>query len=53
MWKPVEIFLYDWWPELGQRRLFERVAHMTIETQGAAAVARTCDSISQSRLVSA
>jgi len=36
MWKPVEIFLYDWWPELGQRRLFERIAHITIETKGVA-----------------
>jgi hypothetical protein len=32
MWKPVEIFLYDWWPELNRRKLFERVAHMVMET---------------------
>jgi hypothetical protein len=36
MWKPVEIFLYDWWPELGQRKLFERIAHIVIETKVAA-----------------
>jgi hypothetical protein len=33
MWKPVEIFLYDWWPDLDKRRLFERIAHLQIETQ--------------------
>jgi len=32
MWKPVEIFLYDWWPDLDRRRLFERIAHIQIET---------------------
>ncbi|HKQ14338.1 MAG TPA: hypothetical protein VJT80_12965 [Steroidobacteraceae bacterium] len=32
MWKPVEIFLYDWWPDLDRRRLVERIAHMQIET---------------------
>lgn len=33
MWRPVEIFLYDWWPELGKRRLFDRIMHMQIETR--------------------
>jgi hypothetical protein len=33
MWRPVEVFLYDWWPELGRRRLFDRIAHMQIETR--------------------
>ncbi|HKQ12707.1 MAG TPA: hypothetical protein VJT80_04695 [Steroidobacteraceae bacterium] len=33
MWRPVEVFLYDWWPELGRRRLFDRIAHMQIETE--------------------
>jgi hypothetical protein len=32
MWRPVEIFLYEWWPEVGRRRLFDRLAHMEIET---------------------
>lgn len=31
MWRPVEIFLYDWWPELDKRLLFERISHMSIE----------------------
>jgi hypothetical protein len=26
MWRPMEIFLYDWWPIRNQRRVFERLA---------------------------
>ena len=33
MWRPVEVFLYDWWPELGRRKLFDRIARMQIETE--------------------
>jgi hypothetical protein len=33
MWRPVEIFLYDWWPEFARRRLFTRIARMPIETR--------------------
>jgi hypothetical protein len=25
MWRPLEIFLYDWWPILAERRLFDRL----------------------------
>jgi hypothetical protein len=53
MWKPVEIFLYDWWPELAQRRLFERVAHMIMETRGVTSPVLAGDSLPDSRLVSA
>jgi hypothetical protein len=53
MWKPVEIFLYDWWPELAQRRLFDRLAHMIMETRGAASPALTGNSLPDSRLASA
>jgi len=53
MWKPVEIFLYDWWPELGQRRLFERIAHVIIETQGVVPAAAIGNSLPASRLASA
>jgi hypothetical protein len=52
MWKPVEIFLYDWWPELRQRRLFARIAHMIIETHGTTPAALT-DAMCESGLVSA
>jgi hypothetical protein len=33
MWRPVEIFLYDWWPELGKRRVFARIGGMSIEAR--------------------
>jgi hypothetical protein len=28
MWKPLEIFLYDWWPIRAEARLLERLARM-------------------------
>lgn len=33
MWRPLEVLLYDWWPLVRQRRLFERVvdAEITVE----------------------
>ena len=31
MWRPIEIFLYDWWPILGERKLFERLSHMPVQ----------------------
>jgi hypothetical protein len=30
MWTPMEIFLYDWWPILRERRLYERLAQMPV-----------------------
>ena len=30
MWRPLEIFLYDWWPINSDRRLLERLARMTV-----------------------
>jgi hypothetical protein len=33
MWRPVEIFLYDWWPEFGKRAVFLRIAGMRIEVR--------------------
>ncbi len=31
MWRPIQIFLYDWWPVLGERRRFERLARMPVQ----------------------
>ena len=28
MWKPLEIFLYDWWPIVGERRLYDRLSRI-------------------------
>jgi len=30
MWRPLEIFLYDWWPIRTEGRLFERLAAMPV-----------------------
>lgn len=30
MWRPLELFLYDWWPVLGERRLYDRLGSMTV-----------------------
>jgi hypothetical protein len=30
-WRPIEIFLYDWWPILQRRRLFLRLAEAPVE----------------------
>jgi hypothetical protein len=33
MWKPLEIFLYDWWPVRDEARLFDRLSAMTVRVQ--------------------
>jgi len=33
LWRPLEIFLYDWWPILAEARLFDRLAAMPIRIQ--------------------
>jgi hypothetical protein len=30
MWRPLEIFLYDWWPIVVQRRLYERLSGLDV-----------------------
>src|SRR6185295_17900313 len=30
MWRPLEIFLYSWWPILRERRLLERLSQMPV-----------------------
>jgi hypothetical protein len=30
MWRPLEIFLYDWWPIRAERRLFDRLSVATV-----------------------
>jgi hypothetical protein len=37
MWRPLEIFLYDWWPIRSDRRLLERLARMRVRLIVAAA----------------
>lgn len=33
LWRPLEIFLYDWWPVRKRIRLFERLAAATVEVR--------------------
>jgi len=34
MWKPLEIYLYRWWPLLSLRSLYQRLARMPVEIRG-------------------
>ncbi len=36
MWRPLEIFLYDWWPILADARLHDRLGAMPVRVQLAA-----------------
>ena len=35
LWRPLEIFLYDWWPIRADARLFDRLATMPVGVHGA------------------
>lgn len=35
LWRPLEIFLYDWWPLLSEARLYDRLGRMRVELAGA------------------
>jgi hypothetical protein len=39
MWRPLEIFLYDWWPIRSEARLFDRLAAMPVRIIYAATAA--------------
>lgn len=36
LWRPLEIFLYDWWPIRAEARLHDRLAAMDVRVTGAA-----------------
>jgi hypothetical protein len=38
MWRPLEVFLYDWWPILGEIRLFDRLSGMPVRIEYSEAV---------------
>lgn len=38
MWRPLEIFLYDWWPIRAEARLFDRLAAMQVRIEHATGV---------------
>jgi hypothetical protein len=33
MWRPMEIFLYEWWPLLRRGRLYEKLSRMRVEVR--------------------
>ncbi|MFL5328721.1 MAG: hypothetical protein ACJ8C4_07380 [Gemmataceae bacterium] len=35
MWRPMEIFLYSWWPLAGDRRLYDRLSRMPVRIESA------------------
>lgn len=39
LWRPMEIFLYDWWPIRADARLYDRLAAMPVTLRGADAAA--------------
>lgn len=37
MWRPLEIFLYDWWPLRQRRRVYEKLSRAGVRVSGATA----------------
>lgn len=35
LWRPMEIFLYDWWPIRARARLYDRLGQMQVSLRGA------------------
>jgi hypothetical protein len=35
MWRPIEVFLYDWWPIRAEARLYDRLAAMPVQITSA------------------
>ena len=35
LWRPMEIFLYDWWPVRAEARLYERLGRLGVRLIGA------------------
>jgi hypothetical protein len=33
VWRPLEVFLYDWWPVRARARLYDRLATMPVRVQ--------------------
>jgi hypothetical protein len=41
LWRPLEIFLYDWWPIRAEARLLDRLSEMSVRVVGTPAAERT------------
>jgi len=47
LWRPLEIFLYDWWPISAEAKLFDRLSQMDVRIRNATAA--ECDSVEGTR----
>jgi hypothetical protein len=47
LWRPLEIFLYDWWPIRAEARLFDRLSQMDVRT--VRATPAECDRVEGAR----
>jgi len=41
LWRPLEIFLYDWWPIRAEARLLDRLSEMSVRVVGTPVAERT------------
>ena len=41
LWRPLEIFLYDWWPIRAEARLLDRLSEMSVRVLGTPVAERT------------
>ena len=48
-WRPIEIFLYDWWPLMRRRHLYQRIAAapVSIRAEGGAGAERISSGVSE------
>jgi hypothetical protein len=49
-WKPIETYLYAWWPIVGDRRLYDRLNSMPVEVVGLSAQPNGTSGASRSEL---
>ena len=47
LWRPLEIFLYDWWPISAEAKLFDRLSQMDVRIRNA--MAAECDRVEGAR----
>ena len=47
LWRPLEIFLYDWWPISAEAKLFDRLSQMDVRISNATAA--ECDRVEGAR----
>jgi hypothetical protein len=33
MWRPMQTYLYDWWPLLRRERIYQKLSHMPVEIE--------------------